>query len=251
MLKVPRKLVVGNWKMNGGVVRNELLLAGILRGRELWDVDVVVCPPFPYISQVKALIGSAGIDVGAQNLALHKEGAFTGEVSAAMLMDVGCRWTIVGHSERRTLFGETDELIARKVEVALNAGLTPILCVGETLVEREMGGAFGVVSRQIDAVLDLIGVGRVAALVVAYEPVWAIGTGKTATPEQVQSMHSFVRSHLANRGGRAELVRILYGGSVSATNAPQLFAERDVDGALVGGASLSVDSFSTICAAAS
>lgn len=236
--------------MNGDYLRNEALVAGLLAVGEIRNVKVVVCPPFPYISQVASLMTQSLIDVGAQNICLYKDGAYTGEVSATMLQDLGCGWVIVGHSERRTLFGEGDDVIAGKVAVALEAGLQPILCVGETLLERESGLAFDVVGRQLDAVANHIGNARIAELVVAYEPVWAIGTGKTATPEQVQTMHAYVRAHLGRGGGKADSVRILYGGSVTAANAPVLFAQDDVDGALVGGASLQADGFLAICMAA-
>lgn len=236
--------------MNGGLERNAALLAGLAACGNREGVDVVVCPPFPYLAQAVAAVKGAGIAVGGQDLCAFKDGAYTGEVSASMLLDLGCEWVIVGHSERRSLFGEADAVVAAKVQAALVAGLSPILCVGESVAQREAGEADAVVRAQLDHVLDVLGVERFASVVVAYEPVWAIGTGRTASPEQAQAMHEAIRMHLARRGVVAEGVKILYGGSVTAANASQLFAEPDIDGALVGGASLVADSFSSICAAA-
>ncbi|WP_284187321.1 triose-phosphate isomerase [Zoogloea oryzae] len=245
-----KKLVVGNWKMNGGLKRNAALLAGLAACGNREGVDVVVCPPYPYLAQAVAAVKGAGVAVGGQDLCAFKDGAYTGEVSASMLLDLGCAWVIVGHSERRSLFGEADAVVAAKVQAALDAGLSPILCVGESLAQREAGEAEAVVCSQLDHVVDVLGAERFAGVVVAYEPVWAIGTGKTASPEQAQGMHREIRMHLERRGVAAEGVKILYGGSVTAANASQLFAEPDIDGALVGGASLVADSFSSICAAA-
>lgn len=236
--------------MNGGLERNAALLAGLAACGNREGVDVVVCPPYPYLSQAVAVLGRAAVAVGGQDLCAFKEGAYTGEVSASMLLDVGCSWVIVGHSERRSMFGETDAVVSAKVSAALDAGLAPILCVGESLAQRESGEADAVVRTQLDRVVDALGFDRFAGVVVAYEPVWAIGTGKTASPEQAQAMHRSVRVHLERRGVAAEGVRILYGGSVTAANALQLFSEPDIDGALVGGASLVADGFSSICAAA-
>lgn len=236
--------------MNGGLERNAALLAGLAACGNREGVDVVVCPPFPYLAQAVAAVKGAGFAVGGQDLCAFKDGAYTGEVSASMLLDLGCEWVIVGHSERRSLFGEADAVVAAKVQAALVAGLSPILCVGESLAQREAGEAEAVVRAQLDHVLDVLGVERFASVVVAYEPVWAIGTGRTASPEQAQAMHEAIRMHLARRGVVAEGVKILYGGSVTAANASQLFAEPDIDGALVGGASLVADGFSSICAAA-
>lgn len=236
--------------MNGGLERNAALLAGLAACGNREGVDVVVCPPFPYLAQAVAAVKGAGVAVGGQDLCAFKDGAYTGEVSASMLLDLGCEWVIVGHSERRSLFGEADAVVAAKVQAALVAGLSPILCVGESLAQREAGEAEAVVRAQLDHVLDVLGVERFASVVVAYEPVWAIGTGRTASPEQAQAMHEAIRMHLARRGAVAEGVKILYGGSVTAANASQLFAAPDIDGALVGGASLVADSFSSICAAA-
>lgn len=245
---VRKKLVIGNWKMNGGLDRNAVLLSSLAAKGGVTNVDVVICPPYTYLAQALVALAPAGIAVGAQNLSAYKEGAYTGEVSAAMLVDLGCGWVIVGHSERRNLFGETDDVVTEKVRVAIDAGLRPVLCVGESLLEREAGEAEIVVCRQLDHVVSAIGAEKFAEVVVAYEPVWAIGTGKTATPEVAQAMHKGIRLHLAVHG--IENVRILYGGSVTAVNASQLFSEPDIDGALVGGASLVADSFLSICAAA-
>lgn len=249
MLSVRKKLVVGNWKMNGGQSQNAALIDGF-RGSVPEGVDVVVCPPYPYLAQVKTLVAGAGVGLGAQDLSPRKGGAFTGDVAASMLLDVGCEWVLVGHSERRTLHGEDNRLVAEKVAAALDAGLTPILCVGETLDERDGGRAEAVVSAQVAAVVDVLGLVAMAKVVVAYEPVWAIGTGRTATPEQAEVMHACIREGLRVAGVAADGVRILYGGSVTAANAASLFAMPDIDGALVGGASLVADGFSSICAAA-
>ncbi len=245
-----KKLVVGNWKMNGGLARNQVLLVALSAMVQPGCVDVVVCPPYVYLSQVGALLKAGVFAVGAQNLSAHKEGAYTGEVSGAMLLDLGCEWVIVGHSERRSAFGETNDVVAAKVRAALDCGLKPILCVGETLEQREGGRAEDVVGAQVDSVVSALGAASVSSVVVAYEPVWAIGTGKTATPEQAEAMHAFIRSRLARSGVDAQDVKILYGGSVTALNAPQLFGKPNIDGALVGGASLVAEGFSAICAAA-
>lgn len=233
--------------MNGGQARNLALIDG-LKGRVPDAVEVVVCPPYPYLAQVKSLGGALGL--GAQDLSSRKEGAFTGDVAASMLLDVGCEWVLVGHSERRTLHGEGNELIAEKIAAALEAGLKPILCVGETMAERDGGQAEEVVRSQLDSVVSVLGAAAMADVVVAYEPVWAIGTGRTASPEQAEQMHAFIRDCLSGAAVAAGGVRILYGGSVTAANASALFAKPNIDGALVGGASLVADSFSSICAAA-
>lgn len=235
--------------MNGGQSQNAALIDGF-RWSVPEGVDVVVCPPYPYLAQVKTLVAGAGVGLGAQDLSPRKGGAFTGDVAASMLLDVGCEWVLVGHSERRTLHGEDNRLVAEKVAAALDAGLTPILCVGETLDERDGGRAEAVVSAQVAAVVDVLGLVAMAKVVVAYEPVWAIGTGRTATPEQAEVMHACIREGLRVAGVAADGVRILYGGSVTAANAASLFAMPDIDGALVGGASLVADGFSSICAAA-
>jgi len=250
VLKVRKKLVIGNWKMNGCLERNASLLAELRLLGISERVDVVVCPPSPYISQAKNVLAGSAISVGAQNLSSFKEGAYTGEVSGSMLLDSGCSWVIVGHSERRSIFGETDDVVASKVALALDLGLKPILCVGETLEQREAGEAEAVVRTQLDGVLSVVGAALAGDIVVAYEPVWAIGTGRTATPDQAQMMHAFIRSHLERSGVPSQKVKILYGGSVTAGNASLLFVKPDIDGALVGGASLVAESFSLICAAA-
>jgi len=235
--------------MNGGQEQNAALIDG-LKGRIPEGVDVVVCPPYPYLAQVRALAEGLGIEVGAQDLSPRKSGALTGDVAASMLLDVGCEWVLVGHSERRTLHGEGDQLVAEKIAAALESGLKPILCVGETLAERDAGRADKVVGGQVASVVDALGPVAMEKVIVAYEPVWAIGTGRTATPEQAELMHACIRESLGAGGVVAGGVRILYGGSVTAANAASLFAQPNIDGALVGGASLVAESFSSICVAA-
>ncbi len=246
------KLVAGNWKMFGSLAENQTRLtqlAGAQLGKN--KADIAVIPPFPYLAQCKSLLSPAGISTGAQNVSDHAEGAFTGEVSVSMLRDFGCRYILVGHSERRSIFGESDTQVAQKFQRAQNGGLTPILCVGETLDEREADLTEQVVQQQIQAVLDLVGIQAFSNAVVAYEPVWAIGTGRTASPEQAQAVHQAIRSQLAELdSGVAANTQILYGGSVKANNAQSIFAQPDVDGALVGGASLIADDFIQICKAA-
>jgi triosephosphate isomerase len=246
------KLVAGNWKMHGSLRENASLLAGIVHGvRELKQARAAVCVPFPYLSQAQqALLGSP-VAWGAQNLSQHPKGAYTGEVSAAMLAEFGCTFVIVGHSERRTLYGEEDSVVAAKFGAAVETGLTPILCVGETLAQREGGQTEPVVLRQLAAVTERFGAGALSKAVLAYEPVWAIGTGRTATPEQAQEVHARLRGEV----GRsvpvvAQDLCILYGGSVKASNAAQLFSMPDIDGGLIGGASLVAEEFLAICAAA-
>lgn len=248
-----RKIVAGNWKMHGGLADNRVLLESVARGAEaLLQVDVAVCVPFPYLAQARELLAGTRVQWGAQDVSEHAKGAFTGEVSAAMLAEFGCTYAIVGHSERRSYHAEGDELVGRKARAALAAGLTPIVCVGETLDEREAGRTEAVVGRQIDAVADTLGMENLGRCVVAYEPVWAIGTGRTATPGQAQEMHRFLRGRLAERDARvAAELRILYGGSVKGSNAAELFGQPDVDGGLVGGASLNADEFLAICRAGS
>ena len=246
-----RKLVAGNWKMHGSLAENQQLLEGVLAGIAGAKVDVAVCVPFPYLAQVQTKLAGSAIAWGAQNLSQHGKGAFTGEVSAAMLRDFGCKYAIVGHSERRALYGESDELIAAKFEAAQAAGLVPILCVGETLSEREAGVTEQVVARQLDAVIGKSGVGALADAVVAYEPVWAIGTGKTATPQQAQEVHAFIRGKIAALDPAvAQGLIIQYGGSMKANNAAELLAQPDIDGGLIGGASLVAEEFLAICKAA-
>jgi triosephosphate isomerase len=247
-----RPVVAGNWKMHGSRSANQALLTELERSlKPEWPIDVVVCPPFVYLSDAVRLLEGVQICVGAQDVCAEAGGAFTGQVSAAMLKDVGCQYVIVGHSERRRLYHEDDVLVARKFAAVLQRGLIPVLCVGETLEEHEARQAEAVVARQIDAVVAMNGIASFAHAILAYEPVWAIGTGRTATPQQAQAIHAYLRSRIAaqdaNIGGR---LRILYGGSVKGGNAAELFAMPDVDGGLVGGASLSAEEFQQICAAA-
>ena len=232
--------------MNGERVANAALLAALNEAAP-FTASVVVCPPFPYLADVAAALGSGGIAWGAQDCSGHASGAFTGDTSAAMLADLGCRYVIVGHSERRAVHAESDRLVAEKARQASIAGLTPIVCVGETLAERDAGLTSSVVARQLAAVVGLLGAEMTRA-VVAYEPVWAIGTGLTATPAQAQSVHAQLRAALAAAG--AGHVPILYGGSVKPDNAASLFAEADIDGGLIGGASLQAEPFVAICRAA-
>jgi triosephosphate isomerase (TIM) len=247
-----RPLIAGNWKMHGSRAENAELIEALLLGLpDQTPFDIAVCPPFVYLWEVGRLLKASSIGLGAQSVCAEQVGAFTGEASAAMLKDVGCKYVIVGHSERRAIYKEDDALVARKFLAAQSQGLIPILCVGESLEERERGQTMQVVSRQLTAVLDLAGVAALRAAVIAYEPVWAIGTGKNATPEQAQEVHAHIRAAIAARDAKiAADVRILYGGSVKAANARELFAMPDVDGGLVGGASLKADEFLKICAAA-
>ena len=244
-----RKLVAGNWKMHGSLAANEALVRAVVAGVDGVRCDIAVCPPFAYLGSTKGLLGL--VKLGAQNLSEHEKGAFTGEVAGAMLKDVGCHYVIVGHSERRALYGESSALVAKKFAAALAADLTPILCVGETLAEREAGRTEAVVAEQLDAVLNTSGIGSLEGAVVAYEPVWAIGTGKTASPEQAQTVHAFIRARLKAQDARiGEEMQILYGGSVKAANAASLFACADIDGGLIGGAALLAEEFVAICRAA-
>ncbi|MFP3873610.1 MAG: triose-phosphate isomerase [Thiohalophilus sp.] len=245
-------LIAGNWKMNGSRTDNRVLLDGIKAGiGDIRVAEVAVCVPYVYLADVQLQLEGTPIAWGAQNLSREEKGAFTGEISAAMLLDFGCKYVIVGHSERRSLYGEDDQLVAEKFEVARGAGLKPILCVGESLEEREQGITEQVVARQIDAVIQHAGVAALADGVIAYEPVWAIGTGKTATPEQAQEVHAFIRGQIAGQDAAvAEGLRIQYGGSMNAANAAELLAKPDIDGGLIGGASLKAEDFLTICRAA-
>jgi triosephosphate isomerase len=245
-----RKLVAGNWKMHGSLAENEALLSGLLAGMADVKAGVAVCVPFPYLAQVQAKLQGSAIAWGAQNMSQQAKGAFTGEVSASMLKDFGCSYVIVGHSERRALYGESDALVAEKFASAQAAGLTPILCVGETLEEREGGITEAVVARQMDAVINKCGVASLAKSVVAYEPVWAIGTGKTASPEQAQAVHAFIRAKVrALDAGIAEGLVIQYGGSMKPGNAAELLGQPDIDGGLIGGAALNAAEFLAICRA--
>jgi len=246
------RFVAGNWKMNGSLRANigllDALKAGLTKSENL---EYAVCAPFPYLGQVSAVLSGSGIAWGAQNLSEHDAGAYTGEVSGAMLKEFGCRFAIVGHSERRALYAEDDRRVAAKFIAARRAGLTPILCVGETLEQRERGETQSIVGRQIDAVVGAAGGAALADAVLAYEPVWAIGTGRNATPQQAQEVHAFARARLATHDrALARNLTIVYGGSVKAANAAELFAMPDIDGGLIGGASLVADDFIAICAAA-
>lgn len=238
--------------MNGSTATNKSLVAGIFDGvPEGEGFRLLVCPPYPYIGAVAELAEGTGVAVGAQNVSEHGAGAFTGEVASEMLKDVGCTYVIVGHSERRSLYGESSEQVAAKFAAAQAAGLTPILCVGETLEEREAGTTESVVDEQLDAVFERVGIAAFADAVIAYEPVWAIGTGMTATPEQAQDVHEHIRGRLASQDANlAERVQILYGGSMKAENAAGLLEMPDIDGGLIGGASLKVEDFLGIAAAA-
>jgi triosephosphate isomerase len=246
------KFVAGNWKMNGNLATNQVLLGELVKAlSRVAGVKCAICAPFPYLAQVQQSLAGSGIAWGAQNVSQFDSGAYTGEVSGAMLVDLGCRYAIVGHSERRSLFGETNVMVAQKYEAALKAGLTPIVCVGETLAQREAGDTERVVAAQLDAVLERSGALSFAHAIIAYEPVWAIGTGKTATPDQAQSVHAFIRSRVAAHDARvAENVQVLYGGSVKGANAAELFRMPDIDGGLIGGASLDANEMLTICRAA-
>nr|VFK40096.1 MAG: triosephosphate isomerase (TIM) [Candidatus Kentron sp. TC]VFK48764.1 MAG: triosephosphate isomerase [Candidatus Kentron sp. TC]VFK62788.1 MAG: triosephosphate isomerase (TIM) [Candidatus Kentron sp. TC] len=246
-----RILVAGNWKMNGGLDSAKSLVEEIKAGMDkVKNAEVAICPPFVYIPTVGSLIAGTDIALGAQNVAKEDPGAFTGEVAAPMLTDIGCKYVIVGHSERRAYYGETDSLVAQKFVRAQKEGLTPIVCVGELLEEREAGKTEQVVARQLGAIIEAAGASALEKSVIAYEPVWAIGTGKTATPDQARDVHAFIRSKIADKdAGVAEKVRIQYGGSVNAGNAAELFAMPDIDGGLIGGASLKSADFLTICAA--
>lgn len=253
-MRMRRPFVAGNWKMNGTRASGEALVGNILRNvKSLPDVEIALCPPFLLIPLVAEKLRAAGerIACGGQNLDSHASGAYTGEIAGAMLRDFGCAHVIVGHSERRTLYGETDATVAEKFAAAQSVALRPILCVGETLAEREGGETEAVVERQLDAVLQRNGVASLAQATIAYEPVWAIGTGRTATPQQAQLVHGFLREKVAAHDAQvAAGLRILYGGSVKGANAKELFDQPDIDGGLIGGASLVADEFLAICRAA-
>lgn len=243
------KLVVGNWKMHGSAQANQALLSALVA--TVPDrVDVAVCVPYPYLAQARGLLSGSPIALGAQNVSEHEQGAYTGEVDATMLRDFDCRYAIVGHSERRTLFGESDATVARKAAAVLRAGMVPIVCIGETLAQREAGQVESVLMRQLDALAGVLGADEPGKLVVAYEPVWAIGTGRSATAPQVQEALGVVRGWLRERVRNADAVKILYGGSVKAATAGELFSLPDADGGLIGGASLVAAEFLAICEAA-
>lgn len=246
-----KKFVAGNWKMHGSIQQNAALLERIKHEVVSGACDVAVCVPYPYLSQVQQLLGGSSVAWGAQSVSQHPVGAFTGEVSASMLMEFGCRYVLVGHSERRSLFAESDAVVADKFFAAQEVGLVPILCVGETLAEREAGQTVAVVSRQLAAVLERLGASALGSAIIAYEPVWAIGTGVTASPLQAQEVHAAIRAFVARFDKVvAEKLRILYGGSVKPGNAKDLFAQLDIDGGLIGGAALVADDFLAICQAA-
>jgi triosephosphate isomerase len=244
-----RKLVAGNWKMNGSHSANAELLAGITAARP-FVCEVAVCVPFPYLSETAVALASSELRWGAQDCSAHAPGAYTGEVSVAMLAEFGCRYVIVGHSERRQFHAETDQLVADKAKMVLAAGLTPIVCVGETLAQREAGDTEAVVKRQLSAVIHALG-HCAGEMVVAYEPVWAIGTGQVAPPEQAQRVHALLRAQLKAATPHADAMKILYGGSMKPDNAATLMAQPDIDGGLIGGASLKAADFLAICRAAS
>ena len=244
-----RSLIAGNWKLQGSVAMTRELVGAIEAAGPFAQVDVAVMPPFPYLST--ALAVARTVAVGGQDASAQAGGAYTGEVAAAMLREVGCRYVILGHSERRQYHAESDALVAAKFKAAQAAGLTPILCVGETLDQRDAGETDAVVSSQLGAVLDAAGVDAFAQAVIAYEPVWAIGTGRTATPAQAEEVHAFIRGRIGMASGAvADKVRILYGGSMNAANAAELLAQPNIDGGLIGGASLKAGDFLTICRAA-
>ncbi len=247
-----RSLVAGNWKMNGSRAESAALVDAVKAGVSAASkAEVVVCPPFILIPLVAEKLAGSAVAWGGQNLSVHKSGAYTGEISGPMLKDYGCTYVIVGHSERRTYYGETDALVAEKYGAAQAAGLIPILCVGETLAEREASQTEAVVARQIDAVLNKYGVASFTNAVIAYEPVWAIGTGKTATPAQAQDVHRFIRGRIAAKDKSvADKLRVLYGGSMKGSNAKELQSQPDIDGGLIGGAALQAEEFLTICRAA-
>ncbi len=249
---IRKPLVIGNWKMHGSLAENRDLLEFLAEHlNSSTPVSVAVCPPYPYLATVNTQLANSAIQLGAQNLCASESGAYTGEVSGAMLHDIGCQYVLVGHSERRSLYGETDADVAAKFEAVSRADMVPVLCVGETLEERETGLTEGVVSKQIDAVLDRVGIQGFSNAVVAYEPIWAIGTGLTASSQQVQEVHAMIRQKLAELDADIAIeLQILYGGSVKADNASALFSQPDVDGGLVGGASLDAEAFVQICLAA-
>jgi triosephosphate isomerase len=244
-----KKLIVGNWKMNGGLAFNQTLLNELKDGAKSPACDIAVCVPAPYLAQCQTLLAGSKIDLGVQDVSQHESGAYTGEVSVAMLKDFAVRYAIVGHSERRQYHGETDAVVALKAQRALGGGVTPIVCVGETLAEREAGKTEEVVKRQLAAVIHLNG-HCISEIVVAYEPVWAIGTGKTASPEQAQQVHAVLRAQLNAASPQAKRIHLLYGGSMNAANAAQLLAQPDIDGGLVGGAALKAADFLKIISAA-
>ncbi|MDA7438042.1 triose-phosphate isomerase [Candidatus Pseudothioglobus singularis] len=248
--KMRKTIVAGNWKMNASKESVESLVTDILSGAIGVSAEIIVCAPFPYLSQVEVLIEGSNLMLGAQNLNVNASGAFTGEVSAEMIKDFGANHVIVGHSERRSLYGETSEIVAEKTKAAIDSGLTPILCLGESLDQRESGKTKSVVSEQLNKVIKIVGIEAFNNIIVAYEPVWAIGTGMTATPEQAQAVHKFIRDLLASSSQDiADKTTILYGGSMNASNAVELISCADIDGGLIGGAALKAEDFLQICKA--
>ena len=245
-----KTIIAGNWKMNASKDSVKSLIGGILSGMEGVNSEVLVCVPFPYLSQVELLIEGSNLKLGAQNININASGAFTGEISADMIKDFGAKHVIVGHSERRSLYGETSSVVAKKTKAALDAGMTPLLCVGESLEHRNSGKTEAVVEEQINAVIELLGIDSFHNIIVAYEPVWAIGTGMTATPEQAQAVHLFIRNLLGDSSENiAQKTPILYGGSMNAGNAVELISCPDIDGGLIGGAALKAEDFLQICKA--
>ncbi|QGU32263.1 triose-phosphate isomerase [Thermochromatium tepidum] len=244
-------LIAGNWKMNNTRAGAESLIQGVIEGSTgMTKTEIAVCVPFVFLELGQRLLSGTPIRLGAQNVSTEASGAYTGEISAAMLREFGCRYVICGHSERRQYYGETDAVVAKKLAMVVSSGMTPILCVGETLEQREQGVTETVIARQIDAIIEANGIDSIGQIEIAYEPVWAIGTGKTATPEQAQEVHAFIRRRIAAHGGAiAEKMRILYGGSVKPSNAADLLAMPDIDGGLIGGASLVAEEFLAICRA--
>ena len=248
--KMRKTIVAGNWKMNASKDSVESLVTDILSGASDVSAEIIVCAPFPYLSQVEVLIEGSNLMLGAQNLNVNASGAFTGEVSAEMIKDFGANHVIVGHSERRSLYGETSEIVAEKAKAAIDSGLTPILCLGESLDQRESGKTESVVSEQLNKVIKMVGIEAFNNIIIAYEPVWAIGTGMTATPEQAQAVHKFIRDLLASSSQDiAHKTAILYGGSMNASNAVELISCADIDGGLIGGAALKAEDFLQICKA--
>jgi len=244
-----KKRIFGNWKMNGSLAANAALVDALAQGVHVGACEIAVCAPAPYLAQLQSLLDGSSIAIGAQDVSAHADGAFTGEVSAAMLRDFGVRYVLVGHSERRQYHAESDELVARKAQAALVCGITPVVCVGETLAQREAGETESVVRRQLAAVVQVNG-HCLSEIVLAYEPVWAIGTGRTATPQQAQAVHAVLRAQLLAASTAAGRIPILYGGSMNAANAAELLAQPDIDGGLVGGASLKAVDFLKIVACA-
>lgn len=245
-----KRFVAGNWKMNGSLTQNRELLNALIESVKGSDAEIVVFPPALYIDQVATLVKGSNIKVGVQNVSAQAKGAFTGEISLSMVKDFGCDYVLIGHSERRTLYGETDEDVAAKMKAVVDAGLLPVICVGETLEERESGNTESVIKQQLTSVIDAIGIDAFKNAVIAYEPVWAIGTGKTATPEEADQVHAFIHCTLKDYSDNiSDLVRVVYGGSVNASNVETLFAKENIDGALVGGASLEAEGFTKIALA--